>query len=59
MADRDNISTRGSINYIIQLFSTTAVQRYNSVKMSLVEMARVDFFEAQTAHGPEPLAQLL
>ena len=23
----------------------------------LLEMARADFFEAQTAHGPEPLAQ--
>ena len=26
-------------------------------KIKNVEMARADFFEAQTAHGPEPLGQ--
>ena len=40
-------------------FMSNASKARNSPvgKVITVEMARADFFEAQTAHSPEPLAQ--
>ena len=37
--------------------STATIKKIGYPVMSNMKMARAGFFEAQTAHGPEPLTQ--
>ena len=39
------------------LKSTRTIEGKAAEVLTKFEMARADFFEARTAHGPEPLAQ--
>ena len=55
-----SISSRPTI-YAVVLYFTLRVEcsrdGHGSGAEPELEMARADFFDAQTAHGPEPLAQ--